>query len=94
LAARWPWANVRVGEAESLEGTFDHVLLLRSWNHLRDPKRALERIVAVLRPGGTLTVVDNVAFGLVRSRAQAERAESGPAVHEHFRNDGPPSVTS
>ena len=30
------------------------------------------------RPGGTLTVVDNVAFGLVRSRAHAARAEARP----------------
>lgn len=93
LRARWPWAHLRVGRAEAIvdefdPDCFDHVIVLRSWNHLRDPARALAGIVRVLRPGGTLTVVDNVAFGLVRTRTQAERAEGGPAVFEHYRNDG------
>ena len=89
LRARWAWADVRAGEAEGLcdEDSFDHVLVLRSWNHLHDPARALSAIVRALRPGGTLTVVDNVAFGLVRDLAQAARAESGGGAFEHHRND-------
>src|SRR5581483_12103478 len=42
LRARWPWADVRVGTADAWTVTdepFDHVLVLRSWNHLGDPKR-------------------------------------------------------
>ena len=50
--------------------------------------RATETFADMLRPGGTLTVVDNVAFGLVRGRREARVAERGPAVFEHFRNDG------
>lgn len=90
LRARWPWATLRVGAAEDLDPSerFDHVLVLRSWNHLRDPARAVAAIAQMLRPGGTLLVVDNVAFGLVRSRRQAARAEGGPAGFEHYRNDG------
>jgi len=93
LRARWPWARVLTATAESLstelqgDERFDHVLVLRSWNHLREPHRALTSIVKWLRPGGTLTVVDNVAFGLVRTRAQTQRAEAGPAMFEHYRND-------
>ena len=89
LRARWPWARVHEGEAETLEAPahFDHALVLRSWNHLRDPKKALQAIVRSLRPGGTLTISDNVAFGLVRDEEQARRAESGAAVFEHYRND-------
>jgi SAM-dependent methyltransferase len=89
LRSRWPWATVEQGDAESLdvEGAFDHALVLRSWNHLREPERALLAILRALRPGGTLTVVDNIAFGLVRERAQAERAEGGNASFEHYRND-------
>ena len=89
LRGRWPWATVLVGEAESLEAReqFDHVLVLRSWNHFRDPEKALTAMVRALRPGGTLTMVDNVAFGLVRSRKQASRAEAGAATFEHYRND-------
>jgi pyruvate-formate lyase-activating enzyme/SAM-dependent methyltransferase len=89
LRSRWPWATVEVGDAESIDaaGAFDHALVLRSWNHLRDPERALLAIAKALRPGGTLTVVDNVAFGLVRERDHAARAETGGAGFEHYRND-------
>ncbi len=91
LRVRWPWANVVVGLAEEAAlapASLDHVLVLRSWNHLRDPAAALDRLLPALRPGGTLTVADNVAFGLVRSRAQAARGERSAAAFEHWRNDG------
>ena len=92
LRGRWPWAQLRVGDAESLgedtAGQFDHVLVLRSWNHLRDPAVALARLIAALRSGGTLTIVDNIAFGLVRTREQAARGEGSDAGFEHYRNDG------
>jgi SAM-dependent methyltransferase len=89
LARRWPWARVVAEEAEGLTSAqaFDHILVLRSWNHLRDPACAVARMAKALRPGGTLTVVDNVAYALVRERAQAERAEHGTAELEHYRND-------
>jgi SAM-dependent methyltransferase/pyruvate-formate lyase-activating enzyme len=89
LKARWPWARVVLEEAESLEAdqSFDHVLVLRSWNHLKDPARAVGKMARALRPGGTLLVVDNVAFGLVREKGQAERAEKSLAGLEHYRND-------
>jgi SAM-dependent methyltransferase len=89
LRARWPWAEVRASDAESIadDARFDHVLVLRSWNHLRDPSRAVAAIARALRPGGTLTVVDNVAFGLLRDRPHAARAEHGAAIFEHYRND-------
>ena len=79
LRVRWPWATLRVGTAEAFDPSerFDHVLVLRSWNHLHDPARVAASIARMLRPGGTLLVVDNVAFGMVRSRRQAARAEAG-----------------
>ncbi len=93
LRARWPWATLEVGRAEDVNGEheqrFDHVLVLRSWNHLEDPDRALDAIARALRPGGTLTVVDNVAYGLARTVGQARQAESAATLgFEHFRNDG------
>lgn len=91
LQARWPRAELHVAEAESPPSGLprpDHVLILRSWNHLRNPVRVLERFAGSLPPGGTLTVVDNVAFGLVRARSAARSAESSSAVFEHLRNDG------
>jgi SAM-dependent methyltransferase len=90
MRARWPWAEVRVAAAEAFAPaarSFDHVLVLRSWNHLRDPCAVLARLAAALRPGGTLTIVDNEAFGLARTRGGAARAERSSAVFEHFRND-------
>ncbi|MDW8251255.1 MAG: hypothetical protein RMJ98_18325, partial [Myxococcales bacterium] len=68
------------------ESSLDHALLLRSFNHLTSPRVVLTRLANALRPGGTLLVVDNVAFGLVRSRIHAARAEKGPGVLEHHRN--------
>lgn len=89
LRARWPWAELIPAAAEDLDPSrrFDHVLVLRSWNHLRNPLRALAIFATSLRPGGTMLLVDNEAFALVRARRAAAAAESGAAIFEHFRND-------
>jgi SAM-dependent methyltransferase len=79
------------GRAETMGselGVFDHVLFLRSWNHLEDPALAVRRALARIAPGGSLLVVDNVAFGLVREARHARAAEAAPEnVLEHYRND-------
>ncbi len=90
LRARWSWATIVAGTAEDLpfvKRRFDHVVVLRSWNHLRDPEVATGRLLAVLRHGGTLMIVDNEVFGLARTRADAARAERSSARFEHYRND-------
>jgi MoaA/NifB/PqqE/SkfB family radical SAM enzyme/SAM-dependent methyltransferase len=96
LAARYPFARFVARRAEDLDddlGPFDHLLVLRSYNHLADPGRALDRALALLRPGGTLTLVDDVAFGLLRGRTHAARAEAAPQNgFEHYRNDGTAEV--
>ena len=92
LARRYPFARFVAAPAEALPAELaplDHVLVLRSYNHLRDPGLAIGRAVEMLRPGGTLTVVDNVAFGLVRQAHAAARAECAPEnAFEHQRNEG------
>ncbi len=91
VRARRGWGQVRAVAAEDFDAPeqgFDHVLVLRSYNHLTDPRAVLAKLAACLRPGGTLTVVDNVAFGLARMPAQTQRARrSTTARWEHFRND-------
>jgi MoaA/NifB/PqqE/SkfB family radical SAM enzyme/SAM-dependent methyltransferase len=89
LRARRGWGEACAGVAEELDASrrFDHVLLLRSWNHLREPREAVRRLTEALRPAGTLTIVDNVNFGLARTQAQAARAEASRAGFEHYRND-------
>ncbi len=91
IQGRLPGATVLLSPLEETplpEAGYDHVLVLRSYNHLPDPRAAMARLVGALRSGGTLTVVDNVAFGLLRDQAHARSAEAGPARREHHRNDG------
>lgn len=91
LASRYPFARFNEARAEDIGddlGPVDHALVLRSYNHLRDPALAIDRLLSILRPGGTLLLVDNTAFGLVRSKAHAARAEAAPEnTFEHYRND-------
>ncbi|MBI5611376.1 MAG: methyltransferase domain-containing protein [Deltaproteobacteria bacterium] len=80
-----------VGEALPLaSGSADAVLWLRSWNHLRNPQRAVAEALRVAKPGATLLAVDNVVFGLARRPEQLQRAHAisvGQTPFEHFRND-------
>ena len=75
-------------EAQFRPGEFDWVLVLRSHNHLADLWTAYVRILAALRWGGRLLVVDNVSFGLVRptvSEAAIKALPPGQGV-EHLRD--------
>ncbi len=40
------------------EGSFDHVFVCFVLEHLREPREALGRLKAVVKPGGTLTVIE------------------------------------
>lgn len=88
---RHPWATVLAQPIESVAlepESFDHVLVLRSYNHLPDPQAVLTRLSTALRPGGSMLVVDNVPFAMVRTREQARRAETSDAGFEHHHNHG------
>ena len=90
LSREHPWATFRSAAMEDVAlapASLDHALVLRSYNHLVSPRAVVERLTQALRLGGTLTIVDNVAFGLLRDRRQAGLAERGPAKLEHRRND-------
>ncbi|MEM6994199.1 MAG: radical SAM protein [Myxococcota bacterium] len=92
VAQRRPWGQVHAVAAEActevLRGrVFDHIVVLRSWNHLEDPVAATAALAAMLRPDGTLLVVDNVVFGLARTPRQLARARAAALPREHRRND-------
>ena len=89
IAARLPGAVLLPGTADIDlgESRFDHLTILRSWNHLPDPAADLGHLLPRLRPGGSLTIVDNVAFGLARTVAQTRLGESSSARWEHHRSD-------
>ncbi len=91
LSERYPFAQFIAASAEELSGklgSFDHVLLLRSFNHLANPQPVLAQLVRLLKVGGSLFIADNVAFGLLRNRAHAERAQKAQSNRfEHYRND-------
>nr|WP_209675649.1 methyltransferase domain-containing protein [Methanolinea mesophila] len=62
-AAREGYTNIsfRTGDVYHLPfapGAFDHVFVCFLLEHLPDPVRALEGLLRVLRPGGTITVIE------------------------------------
>jgi SAM-dependent methyltransferase len=79
-----------VGETLPLaDASVDAVMWLRSYNHMRDLHRAIGEAARVLRPGGTLLLVDNVTFGLARTPAQLARARGislQATPFEHYRD--------
>ncbi|MCO4764326.1 MAG: class I SAM-dependent methyltransferase [Myxococcales bacterium] len=91
-AAALPGALLTQGIGEQLPvrtGQADHVLMLRSFNHLHDVPAAFAEATRVARPGASLLVVDNVAFGLLRTPSQLARAHAVPVSEtpfEHYRN--------
>lgn len=79
------------------DGSADAVLMLRSFNHLRDVPQALREVARVLKPGGVFLACDNVAFGLCRSTEQLARAHAiavGETPFEHYRNADAPDAAA
>jgi len=63
--------------------SFDHILVLRSYNHIRLPSVAFPKLRRLLRPRGRLTVVDGIAFGLLLPRTPPN---ARPGEFQHYRN--------
>lgn len=89
LRARLPNATLHHSLNDVADATFDHLTILRSWNHLPDPAAELTQLLPRLRHGASMLVVDNLAFGLARTPAQTHRGEQSSAGWEHHRLDGP-----
>ncbi|MGH7790391.1 MAG: methyltransferase domain-containing protein, partial [Candidatus Binatia bacterium] len=90
LRAVIPEGRYTLGGIEEFEGvpaSCDHILSLRSLNHVRDLDLALARMAALLRPGGQLLLVETTPFAMLRRAAQVAAADHAPrAGHQHFRN--------
>jgi 2-polyprenyl-3-methyl-5-hydroxy-6-metoxy-1,4-benzoquinol methylase len=71
------------GELES----YDCILCLRSLNHVVDLDEALSRMAGLLKPGGSLLIVETTPFAMLRRPEQVAAADGAPrAGHQHFRN--------
>ena len=69
------------------QDAYDHVLSLRSLNHVADLGQALARMTAALRPGGRLLLVETTPWAMLRRREQVEAADRAPrGGHQHLRN--------
>ena len=89
LGTRLPRGEARLGDATAIEDdtAFDAVLVLHAWNHIPEPADLLRRVHRALRDLGTVLVVDDVAFGLLRSVPRARQAHGASLSFEHHRLD-------
>src|SRR6185503_9180961 len=90
LRAALPEAHLHTGDIEHFDGepaSYDHVLCLRALNHVTDVDGALSRMAALLKPAGSLLIVECTPFAMLREAAQVAAADRAPrAGHQHFRN--------
>ncbi len=90
LRTALPEARLHVGDIEHFDGepaSYDHVLCLRALNHVLDLDEALSRMSRLLKPGGSLMLVEMTPFAMLRDAAQVAAADRAPrAGHQHFRN--------
>ena len=90
LRAAVPEARLHAGDIEHFDGepaSYDHVLCLRALNHVVDVDEALSRMAMLLKPAGSLLLVECTPFAMLREAAQVAAADRAPrAGHQHFRN--------
>ncbi len=58
VGARVDWHRADLFDLPFADGEFDHLFVCFVLEHLREPHRALTALRRVLRPGGTITVVE------------------------------------
>lgn len=66
------------------KGYFDTVLVLRSYNHFSNLKKAFNTIFNVLKTDGEIIIVENTAYALLR--ADENIKENSSLKYEHYRN--------
>jgi SAM-dependent methyltransferase len=69
------------------DGTpFDHVMMLRSYNHFMDPRIVLEKAAALLKPGGFLHIFENGLFALLNKNVSNDASDFIQPRYQHYRN--------
>jgi MoaA/NifB/PqqE/SkfB family radical SAM enzyme/SAM-dependent methyltransferase len=90
LAAALPEARLHAGDIEHFDGdpaNYEHILCLRALNHVTDVDAALSRMARLLKPAGSLLLVEGTPFAMLREAEQVAAADRAPrAGHQHFRN--------
>jgi 2-polyprenyl-3-methyl-5-hydroxy-6-metoxy-1,4-benzoquinol methylase len=88
--AALPEGRFIAGGIEDFRGqaaSYDHILCLRSLNHVADLDEAVARMSTLLKPGGSLLMVETTPFAMLRRPEQVAAADRAPrAGHQHFRN--------
>jgi len=88
--AALPQGRFHLGGIEDYRGvpaSCDHILCLRSLNHVVDIDEAMARMATLLKPGGTLLAVETTPFAMLRRPQQVAAADQAPrAGHQHLRN--------
>ncbi len=75
--------RVDIEDFDAAAAAFDHILISRSYNHIRLPSVAFPKIRRLLRAKGRLTVVDGVSCGILLPRRPPEASAS---EFQHYRN--------
>jgi 2-polyprenyl-3-methyl-5-hydroxy-6-metoxy-1,4-benzoquinol methylase len=90
LRAALPEGRFYLGGVEDFRDapeSYDHILCLRSLNHVTDVDEAVACMASLLKPDGELLVVECTPFAMLRRREQVAAADRAPrAGHQHFRN--------
>ncbi|MBI3783595.1 MAG: methyltransferase domain-containing protein [Deltaproteobacteria bacterium] len=76
-----------IEEFSGTPASYDHILCLRSLNHVVDVDEAVGRMATLLKPGGSLLMVECTPFAMLRRAEQVAAADRAPrAGHQHLRN--------
>ncbi len=63
---------------------FDAALVLRSYSHFYDLKKAFDAIFRVMKPGGVILIVENGPSALLQTNGNGK--QKGARAYEHYRN--------
>ncbi len=90
LRAALPEGRFHSGGIEDFRdaaASYDHILCLRSLNHVTDVDEALARMAVLLKPGGFLLLAECTPFAMLRRPEQVTAADRAPrAGQQHLRN--------